>query len=265
MADVKDQLNNIKDMYDDIASILDTQPPTLDPVEHWIEGSDGKRVQLPVNPPANDFTSTFEYEDYNVEGIGEVTNIKRRNLREFNITSFYPVFFNPTYCKCELTMTPREFYNQLENWRNARKPIRYITTGLNGFNIEVTIRDIQATFDMFGNPGDLYYTITFKEYRAPKITVQDTTKNASTSTNKNSTSKDSNKGTASSRPASTSKGTTSTTNKNHTVMKNESLWVIAKKYYGDGNQWQKIYNANKKTIGSNPNKIQPGMKLVIPK
>ena len=39
---------------------------------------------------------------------------------------------------------------------------------------------------------------------------------------------------------------------------------IAKKYYGDGSQYTKIYEANKGTIGSNPNLIKPGQKLVIP-
>ena len=44
----------------------------------------------------------------------------------------------------------------------------------------------------------------------------------------------------------------------------DCLWNIAKKYYGDGSQYTKIYEANKGTIGSNPNLIKPGQKLVIP-
>lgn len=235
----------------------------MDVVQYWLVGSDGKKLQLPINPPANEFTSPFSYEDVVVEGLGEVSIINRRNMRTFEITSIYPVEYNAAFCACEPTLSPREFYNQLENWRNARAPIRYIITGANGFSIAVTIRDIKASFDMFGNPNDLYYTLSLKEYQPPKVTVKNTATNASTSTNK--TSSTSNKTTSSTnRPASTTNKTaTSTTT--HTVKKNESLWKIAKKYYGDGNQWRKIYDANKKTIGSNPNKISVGMKLVIPK
>jgi nucleoid-associated protein YgaU len=34
--------------------------------------------------------------------------------------------------------------------------------------------------------------------------------------------------------------------------------------YGDANQWQRLYDANKSTIGNNPNLIKAGAKLTIP-
>lgn len=43
----------------------------------------------------------------------------------------------------------------------------------------------------------------------------------------------------------------------------DCLWNIAKKYYGNGRKWKKIYNANKDKI-SDPNIIYPKQKLVIP-
>ena len=50
----------------------------------------------------------------------------------------------------------------------------------------------------------------------------------------------------------------------HTVSGGENLWAIAKKYYGTGAKWQKIYDANKNVIGDNPDLIKPGMNLTIP-
>jgi LysM repeat protein len=50
----------------------------------------------------------------------------------------------------------------------------------------------------------------------------------------------------------------------YTVVKGDTLWAIAKKYYGSGSQYTRIYNANKDKI-SNPNKIYPGQVLTIPK
>jgi nucleoid-associated protein YgaU len=52
--------------------------------------------------------------------------------------------------------------------------------------------------------------------------------------------------------------------KKYTVTQGDSLWKIAKHAYGDGNQWQKIYQANREVIGSNPDRIKPGQVLVIP-
>jgi LysM repeat protein len=49
----------------------------------------------------------------------------------------------------------------------------------------------------------------------------------------------------------------------YTVASGDSLWNIAKKYYGDGSQYNKIYNANKDKISS-PSLIYPGQVLVIP-
>jgi hypothetical protein len=55
-----------------------------------------------------------------------------------------------------------------------------------------------------------------------------------------------------------------TTEKWTTVSSEGSLWQIAQREYGDGNQWQLIYNANRATIGNDPNLIYAGMKLKIP-
>ncbi|OKL38945.1 LysM peptidoglycan-binding domain-containing protein [Pontibacter flavimaris] len=51
----------------------------------------------------------------------------------------------------------------------------------------------------------------------------------------------------------------------YTVQSGDSLSKIAKKHYGDANDWKKIYNANKQTIGDNPDLIRPGQRLSIPR
>lgn len=50
----------------------------------------------------------------------------------------------------------------------------------------------------------------------------------------------------------------------YTVVKGDSLSKIAKKHYGNGNLWKKIYSANRGVIGENPDLIKPGQVLVIP-
>ncbi|HOB67429.1 peptidoglycan-binding protein LysM [Ottowia sp.] len=49
----------------------------------------------------------------------------------------------------------------------------------------------------------------------------------------------------------------------HDVVSGDTLSAIAKKYYGDANKYNTIFEANKPML-SDPNKIYPGQKLRIP-
>jgi nucleoid-associated protein YgaU len=49
-----------------------------------------------------------------------------------------------------------------------------------------------------------------------------------------------------------------------TVKSGDSLSKIAKDVYDDASRYMKIFEANKATIGDNPNLIKPGQKLVLP-
>jgi nucleoid-associated protein YgaU len=49
----------------------------------------------------------------------------------------------------------------------------------------------------------------------------------------------------------------------YTVVTGDSLSKIAKRFYGDANRWQKIFEANRDQI-EDPDLIRPGQKLKIP-
>ncbi len=49
----------------------------------------------------------------------------------------------------------------------------------------------------------------------------------------------------------------------YTVVAGDSLSKIAKKFYGDGNKWKGIFDANRDQI-KNPDLIRPGQVLKIP-
>jgi nucleoid-associated protein YgaU len=49
----------------------------------------------------------------------------------------------------------------------------------------------------------------------------------------------------------------------HDVVKGDTLSAISKKYYGDANKYNAIFEANKPML-SHPDKIYPGQKLRIP-
>jgi len=49
----------------------------------------------------------------------------------------------------------------------------------------------------------------------------------------------------------------------YTVVSGDTLWKIASKFYGEGSQYMRIFEANKDKL-ENPDRIFPGQELVIP-
>jgi len=51
--------------------------------------------------------------------------------------------------------------------------------------------------------------------------------------------------------------------KYYTIEKGDTLWKIAQDSYGNGNDYQKLFEANKEVI-KDPDKIYPGQKIRVP-
>jgi nucleoid-associated protein YgaU len=64
-------------------------------------------------------------------------------------------------------------------------------------------------------------------------------------------------------PAPTTTTTTSSGPRYHTVAKKDTLYGLARTYYGDHRRWKEIYEVNRNVI-SDPNRILVGQRLVIP-
>jgi len=54
-----------------------------------------------------------------------------------------------------------------------------------------------------------------------------------------------------------------TTGRTYTVQRGDTLYKLARRFYNDAAKWRDIYDANRDVI-KDPNKIEVGMKLVIP-
>ena len=117
-------------------------------------------------------------------------------------------------------------------------------------NMKVSLENYTVTEDATKGP-DVTVSITLKQYIDYATKTVTVTKPATTESKP--TIKEEKKRETSSKP----------TTKSYTVKKGDCLWNIAKKYYGNGAQYTKIYNANKGKI-QNPNLIYPGQVLTIP-
>lgn len=204
------------------------------------------KLRIPVLPEKIEVSYPDKNDKTYVYGVGEVTIKKHPGAVQVKYSSFFPKN------KCQGSVTSLESPNTCAEFMKTVMELETFakftyTGGPHPISMKCTIK--YEEYEQGGDPDTIYYTLTITEYKVTtvrKITVKTAVKKATVSTQKTTTS--SSKSTA----------------KTYTVVKGDCLWNIAKKYYGNGAQYTKIYNANKSVIGSNPNLIYPGQVLTIP-
>ena len=216
-------------------------------MEFWLKKSNSDKFMLPVNPESFSFTEKHNNTSVNVNSIGEVNLIGKRGLKEGTIYSFFPNQ-NYNFGNNSGRKKPYVYVNTILKWKEEGKPVRLIVGG--NINVQVTIESFK--YGEQDGTGDVYYLLGVKEYRAVTVTkVKKKSTSKKKTTKKKTTTKK--KRTTENKPK----------QKTYTVKKGDCLWNIAKKFYGNGAKYTKIYNANKSKI-KNPNLIYPGQVLVIP-
>lgn len=213
----------------------------------WFESDGGKlKVQLPVNPEKLTVKKTSTNSSVTVMDLGEVTSFGEQTLSEISFSSIFPAKYF-TGCSVEKPLFPAGYVAIFTRFMTEKKPVRFTATNF-GIVMYVTIESFQYS-ESGGDVGTYEYSLTMKEYRSAKVKQIKLNKN----TEKASVEK---------------KKPTRVNNKNvpktYTVKSGDCLWNIAKKFYGKGSEYMKIYNANKSIIGSNPNLIYAGQIFTIP-
>lgn len=212
----------------------------------WLTyNAEKEKIQLPVLPESFKVKNGSKNDSINIAGLGEITIMQGCPALQFSFSSFFPATRFPGIQVSSITK-PLTLIEKINSWKAGDKPVHFIATAC-GVDIFATIESFDYEEDG-GDPGTYQYSITLKEYR--EITVRQVTVDVPKQT------------------ATVKKEEPRVDNtvqpKTYTVKSGDCLWNIAKKYYGNGSQYTKIYNANKGVIGGNPNLIYPGQVLTIP-
>lgn len=215
-------------------------------MEIHLKDSEGNDFYFPVNPEEITISRGKGYETINVLNRGEFDFPNGEKVKEITFSSFFPAVYDPGYCNYKDIPEPQEAMQTLTRMMISRTPVRLILTDT-PVNVLVLISAHDTTFKG-GEPGDIYFDLTARTWRQMKVHTKVATAETAIA----------NKANESTRPD------TKKTPKTYTVKAGDSLSKIAKLELGNSSKWQAIYNLNKKTIGKDPNKIKPGMKLVMP-
>jgi nucleoid-associated protein YgaU len=212
----------------------------------WLTyNAEKEKIQLPVLPESFEVNNGSNNESMNITGLGEIVIMQSRPALQFSWSCFFPATKFPGLQVSKITK-PLTLVKKINTWKASKKPVHLIVTAC-GVDVYATIEEFTYS-EEGGDPGTYQYSIKLKEYR--EITVRRVKVNIpkATATVKKETPRVNN----SAQP------------KTYTVKSGDCLWNIAKKFYGNGAQYTKIYNANKGVIGGNPNLIYPGQVLTIP-
>lgn len=205
--------------------------------------ADGQVYRLPVNPEEISRGNKFSVEKYRMLTGKQISIPSGRELEEISFEAEFP--------HDERSYTNKGFKNAdiweaaLSKWQENMTVLRFIAVNGIGddINMEMLITQVQNV-EKAGEEGDKYISLKLVEYKAPTkkyVAVQRVVKSTTAGIQN---------------PAVTN-------NKTHTVAKGDTLWGIAKAYYGNGNLYTKICQANSRQI-KNPNLIYPGQVFTIP-
>lgn len=143
--------------------------------------------------------------------------------------------------------SPLQIQSELHRYLEAGEVHDFVVGGTRVGNAAYVVTAVSDAYKTTYRDGRLIsaaFTVTLKEYVNQVAAVANIPRAGA--------------GAAPSPPAVSTTGT-------YTVKKGDCLWNIAKQFYGNGKDYTKIYNENKSTVGSNPNRIYPGQVLTIPK
>ena len=207
----------------------------------------GKKYKLPVNPEEIKRTRNLNVETYQVLGTGQVSIPSYCELEEYSFEVEFPSH-NYNYMEPGGRADADYYEKMFRKAQKNKKPIRFIASNdiSDDISVLVLVKSVE-TIEKAGEEGDKYISLTLLEYKvADKLYVAVQTPEATVKQEQMPLAE---------KPAVTA-------NKTHTVQSGDTLWSIAKKYYGNGSQYLKIASANPGI--KNANLIYPGQVFTIP-
>lgn len=210
----------------------------------------GKKYKLPVNPEEIKRSRELKVETYQVLGTGQVSVPAYCALEEYSFEAEFPS--REYHYVNSGARADADYYEKM--FRKAQRnmePVQFIASNdiTDDISIKVLVSSVEAV-EKAGEEGDKYLTIKLQEYKAPgKRYVAVQTADTMVKTEEISASE------AAAPPAVEAVRT-------YTVQAGDTLWAIAKKYYGNGAEYPRIVSANPGI--KNPNLIYPGQVFTIP-
>lgn len=209
----------------------------------------GKKYKLPVNLEKIKKTQKLNVEKYQVLRSGQVSVPTYAELWGYEFDECELPHQDTHYIEPGSDADPDKYIRAITKAQKNKQSVQLIYSNgeTDDESAKVLIESCGIT-EKAGEEGDKYLSLSFLQYKAPSkkymavVTPTATVAQPQVQQPAN--------------PA-VEQG------KTYTVQKGDTLWKIAKQFYGNGSQYSKIVSANSDKI-KNPNLIYPGQVFSIP-
>lgn len=208
-------------------------------------------VSIPVLPEKIELSEGGTNKTYEVINLGEVNIIGKPKLTEISFQSFFPRYWG-SYVNTDELFYPIVYVEKIKKWRDEGQKIRLILTG-DGIQINdlFTIESFKF-WEESGQVGDIFYSLDLKRY-----------KNYSTKKVMVAQSAEAKEDVVVVKSEVSERIVEKQKSKAHVVQKGDTLFLIAKRYLGDGAKYEKIFSINRNILNK-PEDIREGQILKLP-
>ena len=219
-------------------------------MEFWLKNEkENINILLPVTPKEYDIANEMIFETIEMARIGDVNLPTHKRLKIVTIEGFFSVNENYSFLNRNTigASNAMDYVNYLNKWLDNKVLIRLIITDEITSKCNMICKIESLKYSQNDGTDDINYMLVIREYKS----LNAVTKVVNNTTVNN---------TPTVRPV---ENAPKTNNRTYTVQSGDCLWNIALKFYGNGNKYTVIYDANRDKI-KNPSIIYVGQVLTIP-
>lgn len=201
-------------------------------------------LTFPINPDGFTLEAGRTIEEVSIVGYRDIPRIGSRKLDRLSFTALLPGRYDASICNYG-PVIPKSIdaANRLKRWSQGSTadplyPLRVTIAGW--FTDTMVLESVTTEIRGAEERGDIWVTVSLVQWFELKP-----------------------KAWSYSRPA--RKPAYGGQAVRYVVQAGDTLWGIAKRHYGSGAEWRRIWERNKPMRSGNPNLIYPGEVILIPK